>query len=167
MNRLIATSVFLVRVVIPSAAQEPLSAYKSRTLAELAELNRTAIEAASKKADPGKDSDLNGTDPYYSVVQLQFQGAARPIGEGRKKLIGNWVKSLKLDRKITESYVNELKFSEGNEEYWIGIPNNLISSIAGKVKKGESVSLYLSYAGSFKPKDENRFEPVLIITAIQ
>ena len=166
MNRLIATSVFLVRVVIPSAAQEPLSAYKSRTLAELADLNRTAIEAASKTADPGKDSDLNGTDPYYSVVQLQFQGAARPIGEGRKKLTGNWVKSLKLDRKITESYVNELEFSEGNEEYWIGIPNNL--NIFHRRQGQERRKRFnLSYAGSFKPKDENRFEPLLIITAIQ
>lgn len=167
MNKAIAIFSFLVMGTVSALAQEPLASYKARTVAEIADLNKPAVEAAAKKTEQGKEDELNGTDPLYSKVQLQFLGAARPIAEGRKKLIGNWGKSVKIDKKTTDAYVNELKFGEGDREYWIGIPNSLIPSIAGKVKKGESVSLYVSYAGAFKPKDQKDYESVLIITAVQ
>jgi hypothetical protein len=167
MNKGIAIFLFLLAGTISALAQEPLTSYKARTIAEIATLNKPAVEAAANKTRQSEEDELNGTDPLYSKIELQFLAAARPIAEGRKKLIGNWGKALKIDKKTTDAYVNELKFSEGGKEYWIGIPNSLIPSIAGKIKKGESVSLYVSYAGAFKPKDQKDYESVLIITAVQ
>jgi len=150
-----------------AVAQEPLASYKSRSIAEIAELNRTTVNAAAKRWKEDDETELLGTDPLYSKVDLLFQGAARPISEGRKKLIAGWGKQVKLDKKTTDLYVNELKFSEDGKDYWLGIPNSLIPSIAGKVKKGESVSLYVTYTGVLKPKDQKDYESVLIITAVQ
>lgn len=167
MNKWFAIFSLLMMGSVSALAQEPLASYKARTIAEISNLNKPAVEAAAKKAEQGKEDELSGTDPLYSKVELQFLGAARPISEGRKKLIGSWGKTLKIEKKTTDAYVNELKFGEGDKEYWLGIPNTLIPSIAGKVKKGETVSLYVSYTGAFKPKDQKEFEAVVIITAVQ
>lgn len=167
MNRFIALFVILLMGTFSVLAQEPLANYKARTIADIADLNKPAVDAAAKRTKQADETELNTSDPLYSKVQLQFLGAARPIAEGRKKLISNWGRSLKIDKKITDAYVNELKFSEGDKEYWLGIPNSLIPSIAGKVKKGETVSLYVSYTGAFKPKDQKIYESVLVITAVE
>lgn len=167
MNKTFGVFLFLAFVAISATAQEPLTNYKDRTVAQITELNKPSVESAGKKSKTEEENELEGTDPLYSKVSLQFMGAARPIAEGRKKLIGSWGKSLKIDKKTTDLYVNELKFSEGDKEYWLGIPNSMIPMIAGKVKKGESVSLYVSYTGAFKPKDQKEYESVLIITAVQ
>lgn len=166
MNKILSL-LFVFALAAGALAQEPLSNYKDRTVAQITELNKSSVEAAVRKSKQEEENDLQSADPLYSKVSLQFLAAARPIAEGRKKLISNWGKSLKIEKKTTELYVNELKFAEGEREYWIGIPNSLIPMIAGKVKKGELVSLYLSYAGAFKPKDQKEYESVLIITAVQ
>lgn len=167
MNKALGVFLFLVLLAIAGSAQEPLANYKVRTVAQITELNKPSVESAVKKSKTEEENELEGTDPLYSKVSLQFMGAARPIVEGRKKLIGSWGKALKVDKKTTDLYVNELKFAEGDKEYWLGIPNSMIPMIAGKVKKGESVSLYISYTGAFKPKDQREYESVLIITAVQ
>ena len=153
-------------VVFSASAQEPLSNYKDRTIGQITELNKPSVEAGLRKAKQEDETELASSDPLYSKINLQFLGAARPISDGRKKLIANWGKLLKIDRKATDLYVNELKFAEGEKEYWIGIPNSLIPMIAGKIKKGESLSLYVSYTGALKPKDQKDYESVLIITAV-
>lgn len=152
---------------VTGLAQEPLANYQNRTVAQITDLNKTSIDAASRKAKQDEETELAGTDPLYSKVRLRFLGAARPVPDGRKKLIGNWGKALKIEKKTTDLYVNELKFAEGEKEYWIGIPNSLIPMIAGKVKKGDPVDLYVSYTGALKPKDQKEYESVLIITAVQ
>lgn len=167
MYRSIALLVFLLSGTFSVLTQEPLANYKSRTIADIADLNKPVVDAATRRAKENDETELASTDPLYSKVELQFLGAARPIPEGRKKLIAGWGKQVKIDKKTTDLYVNELKFSEGGKEYWLGIPNSLIPSIAGKVKKGDSVSLYVSYTGAFKPKDQKDYESVLIITAVQ
>lgn len=166
MNKLLAIAVLLMLGTISAFAQEPLANYKSRSIAEIAELNKPSVDAAARRWKEDDETELVGTDPLYSKVSLQFLGAARPISEGRKKLIEGWGKQVKLDKKTTDLYVNELKFSEDGKEYWLGIPNSLIPSIAGKVKKGESVQLYVSYTGVLKPKDTKEYESILIITAV-
>jgi len=148
-------------------AQEPLTNYKDRTIAQITELNKSSVDAAVRKVKQEDETEFAGSDPLFSKVTLQFLGAARPVSEGRKKLIASWGKSLKIEKKTTDLYVNELKFAEGEKEYWLGIPNSLIPQIAGKIKKGESVSLYVSYTGVFKPKDQKDYESVLVITAVQ
>lgn len=158
---------FLLLGSLHAFAQEPLASYKSRSIAEIADLNKSVVDAAARRWKLDDETELLGSDPLYSKVALLFQGAARPISEGRKKLIAGWGRQVKLDKKTTDLYVNELKFSEDGKEYWIGIPNSLIPSIAGRVKKGESVSLYVTYAGVLKPKDQKEYESVLIITAVQ
>jgi hypothetical protein len=167
MNKALAFVAILLMGTLSALAQEPLASYKSRSLADIAELNKTSVDAAARRWKDDDETELLGTDPLYSKVELVFLGAARPISDGRKKLIAEWGKQVKLDKKTTELYVNELKFSENGKEYWLGIPNSLIPSIAGKVKKGELVSLYVSYTGVLKPKDRKEYESVLIITAVQ
>lgn len=167
MNKTLVVLFVLVLSGFTVLAQEPLTNYKDRTIAQIAELNRPAVDAGLRKAKVQDETELVASDPLYSKVNLQFLGAARPVSDGRKKLIANWGKSLKIDKKTTDLYVNELKFAEGEKEYWLGIPNTLIPMIAGKIKKGDSVSLYVSYTGAFKPKDQKDFESVLIITALQ
>lgn len=166
MNKLLAVVAVILMGMVSGFAQEPLANYKSRSIAEITELNKASVEAAARRWKEDDETELLATDPFYSKVELLFQGAARPVSEGRKKLIGEWGKRVKLDKKTTDPYVNELKFSEAGKEYWIGIPNSLIPSIAGKVKKGESVSLYVSYIGVLKPRDSKDYETILIITAI-
>ena len=167
MNKSLAVLFVLAFSTFTISAQEPLTNYIDRTIAQIAELNRSAVDARLRKVKLQDETELAGNDPLYSKVTLQFLGAARPVSDGRKKLIANWGKSLKIDKKTTDLYVNELKFAEGEKEYWLGIPNTLIPMIAGKIKKGESVSLYVSYTGAFKPKDQKDYESVLIITAVQ
>lgn len=166
MNKLLAVAAILLTGIISVFAQEPLANYKARSIAEITELNKALVDSAARRWKENDEAELAGTDPFYSKVQLLFQGAARPISDGRKKLIAEWGKQVKLDKKTTDLYVNELKFSEAGKEYWLGIPNSLIPSIAGKVKKGESVQLYVSYTGALKPKDSKEYESILIITAV-
>lgn len=166
MNKTIGMLLFLLVGTLSALSQQPLSGYAARTIADITELNKSAIEVAAKRAKIDEESELPGTDLLFSKVQLAFLGAVRPIGEGRKKLIVNWARSQKLDKKASDSYVNELKFGEGTLEYWLGIPNELIPSIAGKIKKGETVSLYVSYTGAIKPRAQRDFESVLVITAV-
>jgi hypothetical protein len=167
MNKTLVVFFVLAFAVFSTLAQEPLSSYKDRTIAQITELNKSSVDLAARKMKQEDETDFVGVDPLYSKVSLQFLGAARPVSEGRKKLIASWGKNLKIDKKTTDLYINELKFAEGDKEYWLGIPNSLIPMIAGKIKKGESVSLYVSYTGVFKPKDQKDLESVLIITAVQ
>ncbi|MDI1241553.1 MAG: hypothetical protein PSX80_06495 [bacterium] len=167
MNKTLAVLFVLAFPAFTILAQEPLVNYKDRTIAQIIDLNKTAVDAGFRNAKLQDETELVGGDPLYSKVTLQFLGSARPVSDGRKKLISSWGRLSKIDKKATDLYVNEIKFAEGSKEYWLGIPNSLIPMIAGKIKKGESASLYVSYTGAFKPKDQKDYESVLIITAVQ
>ena len=89
-----------------------------------------------------------GDFPY--LVNVGFTGQRRPLLPQKRRVIEQWVKSLRLNPGALSLYEEEFGFLEAGVTYWLPVQQQLISHFAKELKTGDTIRLYVVWIGSTK-----------------
>ena len=106
---------------------------------------RNSVREVLSKAPCRRGLKVEVKDALFSA-ELAYQGAVRPLSEGRTALFKSWTRSLG-DSGSWVYYQSELSFSEKGKVRWIAVPEGLLPQFKINLQLGERVLLYLIYVG--------------------
>ena len=150
--------------------------YKSRTLAEIVELNS---DLKSADITVSKNTDINialkektvqtalYTNLLHSQVRIKFLNKSRPISTERKDLLNKWRISLGIDEKIVNLYENEYLFKECNTEYWIPVQKQVASFFPKELKEDDMIGLFIIRIGGRKLDEKNNWDWLFLSTEFE
>ena len=150
--------VFLLLILFSFTAQTvhsqgfPYQEYKTRTLAELVEMNTSKV----KKTNFKKGMMINAK-PFYSAIRVEYTGKARPLSSAKTDLFKFWQKSLSVDENVLTLLKDEYLFRECGNEYWIPVQKQVAAYFPKELKKGDKITLYLMAVGGVKVKNNWEF----------
>jgi hypothetical protein len=144
---------------ISAQGQDPWKRYQPRTLDQIIK------DHAAKVLDnpdilmsfPDGSTAVLARDSFPSKVKVTYTGRSRSISPKRKELIKDWVTTIfGLERRdeYLKLYDTEFLFTETLIEYWLPIQNPLIQPLQEELKKGDEVTLYVSWVGARKESGE-------------
>jgi hypothetical protein len=101
---------------------------------------------------PNGSTAVLARDSFTSKVKVTYTGQSRSISPKRKEIISNWLTVTYPDRR--DEYFKlldtEFLFTETLIEYWLPVQNPLIQPLQEELKKGDGVTLYVSWIGARK-----------------
>lgn len=139
--------------------------YQPRTLQELTTLLperfRTALAERGVQGNKDLKVIVHG-EMFPSRVNAVYSGTKRPILQDKRNVIIGWAnKFAGMPEFYTVPYQTELLFTEGVENYWLAVHNDLL---AQDWKQGETLELCVIKLGNTRIGDE--FEPVLLVERV-
>lgn len=135
-----------------SAQDFPYQEYKSRTLAELVEMDLDVTQRDYKQKQL-----LIHAAPYYSAIRLKYTGSSRPVSKDKKNLFKLWQGSVGYDPEILTLLENEYLFKECDKEYWIPVQKQVAAYFPKEMKAGDMITLYLMAVGGLKVTEKWEF----------
>lgn len=150
-----------------SQKQVKADRYKSRTLADVIDLNREGTDQILKKSKLEDQQGFIGIEPFYSKTTVQYIGSPRPISTEHQGLINHWTKLQRVDKNFVNLYEKECLFKEGETEYWIPVQKELEKSLSETVRSGEFVNLFVIYVGAEKARNMPTFSSLFLATAFE
>lgn len=139
--------------------------YHPRMLRELATLVPETFRAALAERGAEGNKDLKVIvhgELFPSRVKVVYSGTKRPLVQDKRNLIVGWANQFAGRPEFyTEPYQTELLFTEGSENYWLAVRNELL---AHEWKQGEALDLCVIKMGTVRIGDE--FEPVILVEQV-
>ena len=136
--------------------------YRPRTLHELNTLMPETFRNALVERGVHGNKDLKVIvhgELFPSRVKVVYSGTTRPLIEDKRNVIISWANQFAgVPEFYTAPYETELRFTEGNENYWMAVRKELL---AHEWKQGETLELCVIKLGNVLVGD--RFEPVLLV----
>lgn len=93
--------------------------------------------------------------PAYQVKMINLN-SCREISKSRAFLLSKWSDSFMTENKdlFISMYKHECLFSEGTDEYWMPIQEQLIPFLEDEVAEGEEATFYLRWIGVNRETEE-------------
>ena len=123
--------------------------YKLRTLKKIAGAGSNLMSEHGREGTTESDSLVHG-DLYPSRVRVTYRGAARPLSQDKKDVIGKWAQRYAGDPDHYLVYMDEVLFTEGGVDHWLVVRSTLLPSFKRDLRRGRAVDLYLIRLGAFK-----------------
>jgi len=152
---LYSLSLAIATSFISTQGQDSWKRYQPRTLDQIIK------DHAAKVLDnpdilmsfPDGSTAVLTRDSFPSKVKVTYTGQSRSISPKRKELIKDWVTTIfgleGRDERL-KLFDTEFLFTETLIEYWLPIQNPLIQPLQEELKKGDEVTLYVSWVGARK-----------------
>ena len=139
--------------------------YQPRMLRELTtlvpETFRTALAERGVEGNKDLKQILHG-ELFPSRVKVVYSGKQRPLLQDKQNLIVGWANQFAgMPEFYTAPYKTELLFTEGGENYWLAVRQELLEH---DWKQGEALELCIIKMGNVKIGDE--LEPVLLVEQV-
>ncbi|PYS98941.1 MAG: hypothetical protein DMF63_12755 [Acidobacteria bacterium] len=109
-------------------------------------------DAIDRKMEaPGRILDV-WFDPRQirTRASLVFTGDVRSIPHSRQRLLDVWFQTSGFPASATALISDEVRFMDGNKEYWIAVRKTTLDEIRKTIKKGGAVSLNTILAGGIR-----------------
>ena len=152
MKSIFAVCVLLLVFAVTSFAQDfDYDRYKSRTLAEIIDLNNPKLDAGAKK-----QMMMSGKF-FDSRVRVKYIGTSRPLSPERKEILNAWKTTHNIKPEIVALFEKEFLFKECEKEYWLPVQKQVAEFFPKELKEGEMITLYLIYGGGLKTPERADF----------
>jgi hypothetical protein len=145
----------LLTSFISAQGQDPWEKYQPRTLDQIIKNHAAKVldNPDIEMSFPDGSTAVLTRDSFPSRVKVTYTGRSRSISPKRKELIKDWVTTIfGLERRdeFLKLFDTEFLFTESLVEYWLPIQNPLIQHLEKELKKGDKVTLYVSWVGARK-----------------
>ena len=140
-------------------AAQAASPYRAGHLADIV-THYEADMLASAPADGPESVFSSETRP--TIVEAQFAGKARPIGEMRRHFIDTWARSYGQDPRWAAAYTEEWLFRADSAEYWLAVQGVTAESMRPMVRTGSPITLYTRWLGARVEKGKVEWVLLLI-----
>jgi len=87
-------------------------------------------------------------DLFPSRVNVIYLGEKKKISSTRKTFIGEWAKTRKVGDEIVSLFEEELRFREGETEYWLPVQKQVVPHFNQELKPGDKVELFVIWIGA-------------------
>ncbi len=137
----------------PASAQTGWDLYEPRTLRELTETiapNSLKDPDVVIKNDAKDISIILSYNSFQSRVKVIYTGTSRKVSDERKELISIWLKTMGKPKELLDLFENEYLFTEDKIEYWLPVQKQVASFFDDELKKGDTVTLFISWLGARK-----------------
>ena len=134
---------------------DPWNKYQPRTLDQIIKNHAAKVldDPDIQMNFPDGSTAVLTRDSFPSKVKVTYTGRSRSISPKRKELIKDWVTTIfgleRRDERL-RLFDTEFLFTETLIEYWLPIQNPLIQPLQEELKKGDEVTLYVSWVGARK-----------------
>src|SRR5687768_2345509 len=95
----------------------PYHEYKTRTMAELVEMDADVSQTEYK----GAQQIMIHANPFYSAIRVKYTGKSRPLSKEKINLFNIWQETFQVNKKVLSLLESEYLFKECDKEYWIPI----------------------------------------------
>lgn len=103
------------------------------------------------------DKSLEGSEkkPEFQIAARQvksksrvvYTGEVRKVSEKKIRFMERWLESIGLPLQVIELLQEEVRFREGDKDYWLPVRKKTLDDITGRVKKGDEIVIHTILAG--------------------
>lgn len=88
-----------------------------------------------------------------SKSSVIYTGDVRSVGEKKIRLLQLWVASRELPPKVIELLRQEVRFREGDNDYWLPVRSKILEDLKAQMKKGDALVIHTILAGGLSQGD--------------
>ena len=125
-------------------AQSTWDRYQPRELREIIEAHAGEFDDNLARVD---STIAVSADDFPSRAWLEYTGLERPFAPDRKSVFRRWLRSMGRDTSRAALYEIEWLFREGEREFWLPMPNEVLSWGRENVQPGERVEVFVLWLG--------------------
>jgi hypothetical protein len=156
-----------------SATQDPFDHYPVGTLSGLTTYALEHMKANTTVTVEDPDThekysfDAGLDDKPLTRAQVTYTGECQDIPTDRLKMMEAWINRYNADVSglFTDLFKQQCRYTEGDTEYWMPTQSLLVDELSGKLKEGDSVTLYVQYLGTILPLDADpaKYDHIFIV----
>ncbi len=115
--------------------------------------------------DPPDGAMVISQQSFPTRAVLQYEDSIRPTPEARLQLIAHWVKAVHLPPQVPQTFVTQVLFREDTLDVWLPVQTALIPAFRDELRRGDRVSLWVSYVGAERPPRATAIDWVFVVNA--
>lgn len=140
MNLLRFVLIFPFLVIFNSEVNAGWEDYKKKTLEATINENKDILGT----------TDFNFTPGLPQLVLAKYTKEIRNTPRDHEAVIKGWVKTIGQNPRVSDRFLQQMKFEENDKTYWLAIQHALIPHVKKELKKGDYVWLYVAWVGTTK-----------------
>jgi hypothetical protein len=105
-----------------------------------------AIDHSLEKFEGRRDYLFDGRQ-VKSKSKVVYTGDTRAVDSKKKRFLELWLETRRLSPKTLDLLLQEVRFREGDKDYWLPVRKKVLGDISAKLKNGDAVTIHTILAG--------------------
>ena len=105
-----------------------------------------AIDHSQEKFGGRRDYLIDGRQ-VKSKSKVLYTGDTRAVDSKKKRFLELWLEARQLSPKTLDLLLQEVRFREGDKDYWLPVRKKVLGDMSVKLKNGDAVTIHTILAG--------------------